>query len=213
MTLIRAQVILKTADNFPENFITNTLHFDSQDLALDPPRLTTVIKAFYDSLRTYLSPAIAGSGHMVKWYAVDQPAPNYPYLETTWNIQQPLGSSGLPSEVALVTSFEAIRQNGSPQASRRGRIYIGPLSTTANTAGRPSPAFVTALAKATQLLVLDSADSTGPMAATRLVVYSTKYGNSAEVFDGWVDNAFDTQRRRGVDPSSRLSWDVTVLIP
>jgi len=27
---------------------------------------------------------------------------------------------------------------------------------------------------------------------------------------GWVDNAFDTQRRRGEDASSRLSWNAVV---
>jgi len=38
------------------------------------------------------------------------------------------------------------------------------------------------------------------------VVYSPTNGNTVNVDNGWVDNAFDTQRRRGLAVTARTNW-------
>lgn len=93
-----------------------------------------------------------------------------------------------------------------PQARRRGRIYLGPfgqtvLGTTAVTSDRPLAAAVTAIANAATALATATAGAVVPW-----VIYSPTNGSGAVVTDGWVDNAFDTQRRRGVAATSRTLW-------
>jgi hypothetical protein len=39
------------------------------------------------------------------------------------------------------------------------------------------------------------------------VAYSGKLGTGTVVTNGWCDNSFDTQRRRGQDPTVRDTWE------
>jgi hypothetical protein len=41
-----------------------------------------------------------------------------------------------------------------------------------------------------------------------LAVWSPSNGDAVPVTDGWVDNAWDTQRRRGIDRTARSTWTV-----
>lgn len=104
----------------------------------------------------------------------------------------------------MVTSFQGARTSGSVQARRRGRIYIGPLKTTTSTNGRPNSTAITTLATASSALGIDL----NAVADTTWCVWSPTSGTAVPITDGWVDNAFDTQRRRGWDPTSRTTYFV-----
>ena len=97
---------------------------------------------------------------------------------------------------------------------RRGRIYLGPLAAVAadSSTGRPNTSFVTAIKNAAAAY-LASVTTDGTFT---WVVHShttgaspgtyDETGNSVTVNQGWVDNAWDTQRRRGMAPTTRSAF-------
>ena len=207
MTLLKAQVVLRTADNLPENFVTNTLYLDTLDEAVQVSEDWAVaIQTFYNAVRTYMSDLLSQNGHEIKFYFVDQPTPNFPFNTVSWNFSSALVGNPLPSECAIVCSYQAVKVNGENQGRRRGRIYLGPLSDDVNLDGRVQPGIQAAIATAFKTYILDAY---GVGLGTRPVVYSATAGTNADVNDGWVDNAFDTQRRRGIASSNRQVWDLS----
>lgn len=118
-------------------------------------------------------------------------------------------TTGLPAEVAAVLSFQA--QYGTdvefgpgtrPRARDRGRVYIGPLTSgVLNSDGTTARVSListaqTAIAEAGRHLIEDT--------GTEWAVWSRAAGVMKPVSSVWVDDAFDTQRRRGQAPLSRL---------
>jgi hypothetical protein len=103
------------------------------------------------------------------------------------------GSASGPQEVALCLSFYA----GRNLPRRRGRLYLGPFFA-GEMAGRPS------LTQQNRLLDLasDLANLGGADVSWR--VYSPTDGGNYPVSNAWVDNAWDTQRSRGLAPTGRV---------
>lgn len=198
-----AQVIIRTADAIPANYITNTFSLDIANALPDLTAATAAFKKFYDAINGPLFPLnVSQNGHMIKYVLRGQPEPNYPQLEQMFNLAVAPAGDSLPSEVALCLSFQAERIGGLPQARRQGRVYLGPIDVSSNTNGRPTATLVNAIAGAAAVLK----DDIEAIGATFWDVYSTVNGTGAHVSTGWVDNAFDTQRRRGVARTSRTTW-------
>lgn len=199
-----AQITLKTTDANPANYVVNNLYVGgSGDIASYATGLTAAYKAFYDAVRPYYPIEVAQNGHIIKYYDLPGAVPNYPILETTFNLTTAPTGAGLPSEVASCLSFQGARQAGFPQARRRGRIYLGPLLASVNSAGRPAAGFRTAIAAAaTTLRTTISGLTTNPS----WVVWSPTNGSSVPVTNGWIDDSFDIQRRRGLAYTSRTVW-------
>jgi len=204
MGTIRAQVILHTDDNTPANYVTNSLAFFSPGTFADFTGLTSCIKDFYDDIpATYWSSELQQNGHEIKYYDLPGTPPNYPVEEDVWNMASAPGGSPLPQECAVCLSFQGARTPGFPQARRRGRIYIGTLGTAANTSGRPTAALVSALATAAATFK----SNVGALADTiDWAVWSVVDQSPVIVDNGWVDNVFDTQRRRGLLETSRTTF-------
>lgn len=145
------------------------------------------------------------------------------------NLAAPLGAGPLPREVALCLSYHGDLTNAQeeapddsdldaaperPASRRRGRIYIGPLSQAALTAGtdsRPGNAVIQAIARMGEYLL------TAPALVAEGVEWcvlsqpnrpgedpgpSTLY----TVTGVWVDNEWDTQRRRGLRRTTRTTF-------
>lgn len=204
MAGFRAQVILHTTDNIPENFVTNSFAFSSSDIFPDIAAIVNAFRTFYQGIgAANLSVALAQNGHEVKFYDLPGPVPNYPISEQTWNMTAAPSGSALPAEVALCLSFQGARTPGFPQARRRGRVYIGPLALVTNTAGRPTAAFITAMTAAATTF---KATITALPSDTQWAVWSGVDVAAVPVANGWVDNAFDTQRRRGVIPTTKTTF-------
>jgi len=119
------------------------------------------------------------------------------------------------NEVALAMSFHAdltgIAEHGTggtrPRARNRGRIFLGPLAgTSTEDVGsgrmRPSSEIMTGLAQAGGVLAANHGTSTH----LRWAVWSRKDQVLRTVTGGWVDNEFDTQRRRGGDSTARTTF-------
>lgn len=138
----------------------------------------------------------------------------------SWTLSNAVAGNTLPSEVALVASYHAdltdvpeTQTNPSPPpavirpASRlRGRLFIGPLMAGSGTEDatthefRPSSAYQLVLSRAMQALEAAN-DSTWNWAQA-----SQTTGELTLVVGGYVDNSYDTQRRRGLAPTARTAW-------
>jgi hypothetical protein len=93
--------------------------------------------------------------------------------------------------------------SGQPQARKRGRIYLGPFDTTQlNADGRILPACQTTIRNAAQALLTASDVALDWSWA----VYSPTNASGVIVDNGWVDNEWDTQRRRGRAATTRSTF-------
>jgi len=82
-------------------------------------------------------------------------------------------------------------------------VYLPFFGETGNdTDGRPTPAMVTALAAAGGALLTASTAA----ATWAWLTYSTVAPGYTQVVNGWVDNEWDTQRRRGRAATSRTTF-------
>jgi hypothetical protein len=208
---VRAQVILDGVSGLPEDRFVTTYAFGSQDGGAASDAALDTIAAGLEAMWTdtypggtnpldyYLGPVV-NSPARVNLYRLGDDTPREP-TEYTFAIS-PGMSAPFPNEVALCLSFFATRN----LPRRRGRIYFGPTGVGAQagspfTAGdsRPVPLLMTTLLNAGKLL-RDYALGLYPWA-----VLSQVDGQLRPVTDLWVDNAWDTQRRRGVDPSTRFT--------
>ena len=203
MAIIRAQVVLKTADAIPENFVSNSWCFRLDASAGSGAILTPLLKAFYDSLVSYYSPVITQNGHEIKYSLLPGVMPNYPFDTDIFNLGAAPAGGKLPDEVAVCLSFQGQKAAGAPQARRRGRVYLGPLDTAAATDNRPATAFLTAIGNAATTL---KANTTAVGGTAAWCIWSVADQVEVPVDNGWIDNAFDVQRRRGVLPTSRTTF-------
>lgn len=136
-------------------------------------------------------------------YRLPDPTPRSPVFEGTFTLPAAAGTTEYPAEVALVMSYEAQKESGVPQARRRGRIYLGPFNAEVAGDGRPGSVLINSIAYAGKGLK-NAADAS---VEWEWVVWSPTSDSYALVHRGWIDNAWDTQRRRGIDASSRTVFD------
>lgn len=127
-----------------------------------------------------------------------------PFYEDSFTLGATVGEVDLPAQVAVCCSFKNDTVTSAPQRNRRGRIYLGPLGVGASTetgnVARPNTAFVSDINAAAQTLAqANDADA-------QWVVYSSVLSTGFEVQSGWVDDRFDTQRRRLRAATSRVTW-------
>lgn len=204
-----AQVILRGISGSPKDVYTNTFYFRNDSAIIGPEdvadQLTANLQAFYGtapttvatpvSIASRMSGAIIADNPEVRVYDLGSPAPRYPIVN--FMALDFTTTSALPSEVAACLSYVA--QSNQPR--NRGRIYLGPLAANTSVVadGRPQvdSAFrISALASAKRLM--DISNMTWSL-------YSPTSGTMKPITGFWMDNAFDTQRRRGEESSGRVT--------
>lgn len=194
---------IKTADNIAANYATNTFHFNADDLTALQLAHNALV-TFYNAIDTNFSDLVstAAGGLSITSWDFDASPPRAPVLTTTGTFAG-MGIGPLPTEVSLCISFQGTRISGVPQARRRGRIYVPFLQETANDAtARPSAGLVSSLATSAQAL-LTASDAA---ATWTWEIWSAAGPGFTTVTDGWVDNEWDTQRRRGRKATSRTTF-------
>jgi hypothetical protein len=158
-----------------------------------------------DSLCSQVLDCFMGSA---RWILVNVEAHCYAYEHTPGELETgppkgsshrnvgALASSNCPREQALCLSFYAV----SNEPRRRGRLYLPcclHTPATENQGIRPGAAIRgTALNIATRLSSVGGVD-------VDWVVHSVKDDASYTVTNGWVDDEWDTQRRRGMKSTTR----------
>ncbi len=172
---------------------TNTFHFTADDLTAVTTAITN-LQICYAAFANAMGAQLASTNN-VRWklYDMADPEPRVPESQGQWSLTRSSGDS-LPTEVALAVSFQAVAVSGIPQARRRGRIFIPFLLATVNGANsRPATATVNQINGAFDaFLTASKAASTWKWA-----IYSPTNANFVEVDNGWIDDEWDTQRKRG----------------
>lgn len=215
MAAIRCMFVGQMFTNLPEDRVVNTFHFFN----LDP--FTTHVQNVFDALTRfytvphpntpavgiYIAPVVMRSASLKAYNLADLP-PRVP-TEVPLTLPAPNETAGLPEECAAVMSF-----HGEPPvtARRRGRVYLGPLTTQAasfSSAGGFSgltTTFRLTVNNAAQRLAggLDGADADADWA----IRSSVPAVNYVPIVGGWIDSVLDTQRRRGPRSDGRNEWVV-----
>ena len=187
------------------HFSYNPLVTLTPDLAADYGRSALI--EFYQSVGSHLACSL---DETIEFSWVD--------WEDADNISIPMDPStftgsttnALPNEVALCLTFKCDPYGGHRRQSFYNRVYLGPLAVTTNASlvsnapGRPTQTFRDDILEAYQLLQ-DDLDIIGVDGA-RHAVYSTTHDSSGLVTSVWVDDAWDTVRRREVDATVKDFW-------
>ena len=209
---------LQPADALPLDQTFNTFYTDTVSA---PATVTPAFTSFYTTIWPLLHPSLAGGASALKidQYAIPDTRPPAgmgfgPPLSTT-NCNLPaatVGAAGYPSEVSITLSFHAdyttIPEHiGStrPRARYRGRVYLGPMGEnsgfTQTTGGR-----WTVVAASALTTITGAASTLLHVSSLGWSVFSRKNWALYPVIGGWVDNAFDVQRRRGTAASAKSLW-------
>lgn len=207
MATYRAMSTLHTTSNIPDDFVVNTWHISTLDDTPNFTNLTAAWQTFMETNRGWFPATVATTGHSLKWYDLSDPEPRAPVADIEWHFAQACTGETLPAEVAVCISFQGLRVSGEEQRRRRGRIFLGPISDARNEDGRPQASLL-------DDLVTNFVDFIGDLNAESCLfgVYSRADSAFVEVANVWVDNAFDTQRRRGVAVTSRQSDDLQQIL-
>lgn len=181
------------------------------------------IDDFYGDISYYLSDRItrAAAGIKFNLYNITTHLAGgdhgSPIATDTGTVNGAAGSAvELPSEVAHVLTLRGSGWQGEPveavdgadadaapdrpRSRRTGRLYLGPLNIAAMSDGRPIGSFLTAVENAYVAAVAQ-------WAAVGITprVWSRKASATYAITHIQQDNAFDTQRRRGVAATSRTT--------
>lgn len=217
MSTVRAQITLQGESGIAEDQFVNTIYFlDAAPYASFPfDAVTAAVSRFYNetvvgaggtALAGFLSGFVAPAAS-IRFYDMLAAEPRVPTVKP-FDLTLTNSNGDLPEEVAICASF-----HGAPPVTnrRRGRIYLGPFNVAAlagdtttggNLPSRPNGGTLAVIRGAMARLKGDF-----DAASTVWVIRSSRPAtNYVDVVGGWVDDAWDTQRRRGVDPTSRLRW-------
>jgi hypothetical protein len=208
VTLYKFNVTFNHDNGLAEDKVVNGWHFeDNGGVAGDFDNVRDMLKDFYTK------PVNAGAwitnsypGHLandctVTAYDLSQDKPRAPVYESTFPSGVGAGST-LPTEVALCFSFEAEKASGELQSRRRNRVYLGPFTNSVLNSGAVSSSFITTLINAGK----DLKAASNASITWDWQIYSPTDDRSHDIHKIWVDNAWDTQRRRGLKATTRTAW-------
>lgn len=229
-TFVKAVVTLENDSLQVRDAAVNTWYFRTDGFGTEDQRSADIagaLSAFYNAIDAYLSQNI-NSPMRIELYDHADATPRTPI----WDVTQTLGivtPVPLPNEVASCLSFRSALTSGVNRRRAHGRVYIGPLNIDAATDSvgdtRPNSAFRTAVTAAADAYLLPVPNS-GSLSVIEWSQFSksralglgigvphpaNEPNYTAEQLDdgykpvvlAWVDDAFDTQRRRGLRPSTR----------
>lgn len=208
------QCALEHDSALPQDRVVNTFHFWSADATVidtaTANALADACKEVYQTahtpgtsaLQTKLSSKL-GTAATAKVYDLGETAPRVvKNSNQAFSISPATTGKPLPHEIALCLSYKSDLASGDVAARHRGRIYFGPFQDTVLASdGTPDSTIVNILAGIGSYL-----SNLEPVTGWHWAVRSTAADASYTVTNGWVDNAWDTQRRRGEDPTTRQLW-------
>jgi hypothetical protein len=150
----------------------------------------------------YLSSVLSGTAHF-RWFDMSDSPPVLGHDLADGSIAVTTTGDALPPQVAACFTTRCEPYGGHRRQSFYNRQFIGPLNslTLDGDSARPSANFRTTLSEGFDEL-LDAMDTFGADLG-RPCVYSPTNDSSGLVYEAWVDNAFDIQRRRKFDPTTK----------
>lgn len=208
MSAAKAVVRTKSSNGNPADDLINTLYFSDDVVGVfDPLGLNEALTDLFQGLSAYQSLNSVSDTQQTTYEVFDmgEPEPRVPIASGSIDTS-PTNTIALPREVAVCLSFQGEKLSGVNQARRRGRIYIGGLSVgNIGVDGFVSDAMRSGMAALMQDFASYPLDPAHPH-DWRFSVYSPTDADFVEITNGWVDNEWDTQRRRGREATARSNW-------
>jgi hypothetical protein len=210
--IYRFDAVLPYTTGLPRDVAINTFHVETDSgVPITQGEIDDVsdaIVAFYTSgsgsgqVEYWLSSMITRTtnGCRVECYGYDE---EDTLDSQTFTLAAPDVDGSAPLEVCLCVSLTA--SGSGPIERRRGRFYLGPLTYSvtnaiSGVAPVPNATFLATVVNQTETLHGALVSAGCPWS-----VYS-RVGNGANpITGGWVDNEFDTQRRRQVAATARTT--------
>lgn len=219
MTILqRVTVRMPYLNGLPTDVSENTFSFsvtDSETTVADAA-INARLQAFYNavtagvSIASRIAPIVNRNTVQIVHRAVDPATGDQvggPRFYPMTPFAGAASNASVPLEVALVTSFRAGNASGPvPIARRTGRIFLGPLGTDTLGGGAdpvPSLNFIQRCNASAEALWASNGPSPIEM---NWCVWSRTDGELYAVTNGWTDNEWDTQRRRGNRATNRQLW-------
>jgi len=225
--LVKNDVIFNTISGIVADQVVNTFLLNTLTEPGAPSEITdqvVFIQSFYNnngavsgkSVANYLGSMLsrAASAVTIKQYDVtnhlDGSAHGSPINVGHFTLTAPTaGFVDLPEEVACVLSYHSlltnIPQEGPggirPAARHRGRIYIGPLTSAALSSDVTT--HQTVVAPTFRQTLVDAGAALLNLPDALWVQWSRKGQFATSVHGGFVDDSFDTMRKRGPKARSR----------
>lgn len=225
----RVQAIFHGVSGLPEDRFVNSWGFMNLDLNNTPlgaaEMFGRVLDAFYftaavngSTIAGFMSKHLVSANTEYRVYDLGNPPPRDPIIVTPQVALPPFSAADpLPEEVAVVLSLQG--QNigwdaqavGSitpvPRKTRRGRLFLGPWGIAVMQSGTQGARVLpllrdTIVDRANNIINSTENMSWDIISPTRLL--------STKVIGGYVDNAFDTQRRRGKKETERTAFGTYV---
>jgi len=183
------------------------------------------VKTFYNAIAGRVGEQVSRTANAIESAAYDldmadiHHAFGSPVTLLMWTLGASTATGPLPNEMAAVISFRADygtdpEHGGTtrPRADDRGRIYIGPLDRSASQVVTLPSGQKYAVLEATFVSDMSTAISALKSAASGhgfdLGVWSRKNAVMKDAIFKSVDQSFDVQRRREVEPPGIHTWDV-----
>lgn len=210
---------IQDVDELSKDRYVNVFHFGNSGnpTTTDLEALGDIVRDFYNvahpttPICQYYSSQVGAQTATIKTYLVDTALTHVPLTTQTYTFNaETSGVDNFPAEVALVLSLKSNVPSVVSPKRRRGRLYFGPLNTStgSGTSGqdpsRPNAAFRNVLLTSASYL------RTAALAAGfSWVVHSPTQADALDVSQSFVitdvsvDDAWDTQRRRGIGPTVR----------
>lgn len=193
MPYYQLQIVMYPTSNLAEDAITNSWSCEAANTAGALLFANEVVAKYVQYVNTFPN-TVRQTNHVYKVFNRADVEPRVPVIQGLWNFTDPPTGDPLPPEVAHCLSFQGDATSGVQQARRRGRVYIGPIDLgRVGTDGRPNATQMATLLQWGDTL-LAASDAASQWLWT---VHSAVNGTDVPVTNGWVDDEFDTQRRRG----------------
>lgn len=237
MNIVSVQHSFQEQSGLARDQIVNTFHFNKVTSGDgDMAGLATAIKDFftgheevagtsYPSLYDkYLGGSIFGTEAKIKMYKLTDAKPRPIVYQTSYTTPSATGADTVPTEVAMCLSYHSLPGSwgtetalapaltANPVGRHRGRIYVGPVrSACLDTNGRPVQDFADMLRRLALRMY-----ATAFALDFQWCIYSptlttqaggVPQGSTIQAFS--TDDAWDTQRRRGKQPTAKT----TSLVP
>lgn len=233
--LYQTVVTIPKVSGIPEDAVENVWHFASDTADTHATVQTDIVSKLTTFYNTDLGASMANTlafymgGQLARttnscsfrtYFTDDLTGATFfgsPVATTSWTLGTGGAGTSFPSEVSACLSFHGdltdIPETEAnpvpppaffrPAARRRGRLFIGPL--VSGTSDATGDIHVAATYRA------DLAAAAANVMAqndtlSAWVVWSKMDGAVYPVAGGFVDNAFDTQRRRGPDATTRTNF-------
>lgn len=190
MATYRFQMRFQGVSQLSEDVYENVLYFDCANDAGEFSDIATAVVAGYDTWGHH----DGVDGAEVRVYALAGGQPIY-QESFTYSFTSFTG----PGEVAICLSYAQAATWDTTTARRRGRIFLGPLSGGDVAQARPSSTLIG------DTITLGQAIRAAGLLGSGLgwQIYSPTDAVSSLIETISVDDAWDTQRRRGLAPTAR----------